>query len=103
MAEKAEEMQQFQELLQDEGLRSQVTAANDVQEVSRILNGAGEPKGYRFEDEWLTQLFDDVQLTRPKTFTEQELMLLASTHLEMWSQPKLCHTESCGGHAGACC
>ena len=104
MAEQLETMMQLQELLQDEGLRRQLVAARDEQEVSRLLNGAGERQGYRFDDDWLAELLVDAKSTRwPPTFTEQELLLMASRRMAANTAPKLCHTDSCGGHEKDCC
>jgi hypothetical protein len=104
MAEPAETMKQLQELLQDEELRRRVQAASDEPEVGRILNEAGGSKGYSFDSDWLQELFVDVKLTRwPPTLTEQELLLLASRRVAADTAPKLCHTDSCGGHPRDCC
>jgi hypothetical protein len=105
MAEQMETMKQLQELLQDEGLRLRIQAASDEREVGQLLNDAGGSKGFRFDDGWLRDLFVDVKLTRwPPTLTEQELLLLASTHMmPADTAPKLCHTDSCGGNHTGCC
>jgi hypothetical protein len=104
MAERNEPMKQFQELLQDDGLRQRIQGARDEQELAKVINSAGDRHGFKFEDRWVTDLLDDVKLTRwPPTFTEQELMLLASTYMNADTAPKLCHSDSCGGgHAGCC-
>jgi len=97
-------MKQLQELLQDEDLRRQIEGARDEGEVSGLLNRAGDRQGVSFGHDWVTDLLDDVRLTRgPRTFTEQELMLLASTYMSSDTAPKLCHTDSCGGTHSGCC
>jgi hypothetical protein len=104
MAEQVETMVQLREVLQDEDLRRQLQAARDEQEVSRLLNGAGERQGYTFGETWIRDLLVDVKSTRwPPTFTEQELLILASRSMVADTAPKLCHTDSCGGGHGGCC
>lgn len=104
MAEMQRAMKQLQELLQDADLRRQIQGAPDEVAVSSLLNIAGEPKGYRFDARWVRETFDDVRIARkPPALTEEELLHLASTYPGLWSAPKLCHTESCGGHPDACC
>ena len=101
---RVEPMKQLQELLQDDHLQEQVLAAKNQQEATRLLHRAAEGKGMKLSEHWLNDVFVDVKLTRwPGTFTEQELMLLASTRMMSDTPPKLCHTDSCGGHPGSCC
>jgi hypothetical protein len=102
---KIKKMLDLRKLLQDEGLRTKLLDARDEKEVGRLLNAAGKGKGYTFPADWLGDLFVDVKSTRwPPVFTEQELLLLASSRMECdTTTPKTCHTDSCGGgHAGCC-
>lgn len=104
MAEKQTAMKQLQELLQDPQLRQRVQAASDEKAVLQLLVSAGAAKGYTLTAQWLTQAFDDVRLARkPTALTEKELSHLASTYMMSDTPPKLCHTDSCGGHPGSCC
>ena len=101
--EHVETMKQIRELLQDEKLRRRIQDASGEREVGRILNEAGDSRGWSFDPDWLGDLFIDVKITRwPPTFTEQELLLLSSQG-PADTAPKLCHSSSCGGHATSCC
>ena len=104
MAEKNRPMKQLQELLQDEKLRQQIQAGSDEKAVLQLLVAAGAAKGYELTAQWLKEAFDDVRLARnPTALTDKELSHLASTFRMADTPPKLCHTESCGGHPGSCC
>lgn len=102
---KIKKMVDLRTLLQDEGLRAKLLEAPDEKAVGRLLNTAGKRHGYSFPADWLGDLFVDVKSTRwPSVFTEQELLLLASSSMECdTTSAKTCHTDSCGGgHAGCC-
>jgi hypothetical protein len=104
MAEKNTPMKQLQELLQDEKLRQQIQAGSDEKAVLQLLVSAGAAKGYQLNAQWLKQAFDDVRLARrPTALTDKELSHLASTYMMSDTPPKLCHTDSCGGHPDSCC
>ena len=104
MAKQNTPMKQLQELLQDEKLRQQVQAASDENAVLQLLVSAAAAKGFELNARWLKQAFDDVRLARkPTALTDKELSHLASTFMMASTPPKLCHTESCGGHPDNCC
>lgn len=104
MAEMRTEMKHLQELLQDEQLRHRIVEAPNQRHAARLLNEAGEEKGYEFGEEWLNEVFVDLRLARaPGRPSEGELMELARTYMVEETPPKLCHTESCGGGHDACC
>ncbi|MFN8224868.1 MAG: hypothetical protein U0R50_16660 [Gaiellales bacterium] len=99
-----EPMVQLRTVLQDEGVRQRVLGAKDEAEMLRHLNAAGKTIGTKFTKDWLRDVVVDVKLTRwPPVLTEQELLLLASQSLVGDTAPKLCHTDSCGGHPTSCC
>lgn len=104
MSEKASQMNDLQSLLQNEELRREIEGARDTDQVTELINKAGEREGFKFEPQWLDEVYVDIKTARkPATFTQEELLELASTVNTMASAPKLCHTDSCGGgHAGCC-
>ena len=104
MAEDKTPMKVLQELLQDNSVRQKVQSASDDQQVINVLVSAGATKGHKLDKEFLKQAFDDVKLARhPDRLSEEELSKLASTYMMPSTPPKLCHTESCGGHGDRCC
>jgi hypothetical protein len=101
---RVEAMIQLREVLQDEAVRDRVLGAKDEAELLTTLNAAAEPNGIRFEPDWLHDVVVDAKFTRfPRLLTEQELLLLASRGSVADTAPKLCHTDSCGGHPTSCC
>ena len=105
MADKTKTQTQLRELLQSAALRTKLQNAKDVKDISRLLNTAGQRRGYKFSEQWVNDLVVDVKSLRwPTVFTEEELLLLASSGMECdTTSPKTYHTDSCGGgHAGCC-
>ena len=104
MTESLRPMKQLQDVLEDEDLRARIVGASTEGEVAHLLKEAGIAKGYWFSDVWLSEVFVDVKVARaPAAFSEDELMQLASTRIWSDTPPRLCHTDSCGGHPAQCC
>ena len=105
MADKTKTQRELRELLQSDALRTKLQNAKDVKDVTRLLNTAGQRRGYKFSDQWVNDLAVDIKSLRwPQVFTEQELLLLAGSGTECdTTSPRTCHTDSCGGNHGGCC
>jgi hypothetical protein len=97
MADTTKTQTELRELLQNEGLRTKLLNAKDVKDVSRLLNTAGQRRGYKFSEQWVNDLLVDIKSLRwPQVFTEEELLLLASSSMECdTTSPKTCHTDTC--------
>jgi hypothetical protein len=105
MGEKDPQLNNLQNLLQeDERLVHSIERARDEDEVTSLINRAGERQGFKFEPRWLKDVYVDIKVARkPITFTREELLELASTANTMDSAPKTCHSDSCGGGHKGCC
>ena len=97
-------MKRLQELLEDERLCARIENASDVADITKLVNVAGEEKGFDFREEWIADVIVDIKVSRgPLAPTLDELRQLAMPTRPMESAPKLCHTDSCGGHPDSCC
>jgi hypothetical protein len=100
MVERDNQLTDLRELLQDGTLRQRIQAEADQFAVVRLVIDAGAEKGYRFDESWLKEAFDDIRLVRPpRELTEPELIAVGSPN----STNRLCHTDSCMHGGPRCC
>jgi hypothetical protein len=104
MAEGRATMKELQGLLTDHQLVEHIAKAKDVDEITALLNEAGSRTSVSFDAGWVADVVTDVKVARsPVAPTVEELHHLASTRMMSDTPPKLCHTDSCGGHPTLCC
>ena len=103
MGEKDPQMNDLQNLLQDETPVRNIEKARDTDEVTNLINKAGERQGFASTRGGSRALRRHQGRPEAGHLHPRGAQLLASRMNTMDSAPKLCHTDSCGGdHAGCC-